>query len=224
MPAAVVILAAGSGTRVGAEVNKVLLPLGDAPLLVASLRTAWRLPDVRRVLLVVRPEDRAAVTEAVTPHLGEHEVGVVDGGATRHGSEWNALRVLAADIEAGAVDVVAIHDAARPLAGPGLFVATLGAAREHGGALPAVPVTAVVRRDGGPAPTGLVAVQTPQAFRAAALRAAHAGGADGPDDAALVEAAGGSVVVVPGEATNVKVTAPEDVAIVEGFLRAGRVP
>jgi 2-C-methyl-D-erythritol 4-phosphate cytidylyltransferase len=222
MPAAVVILAAGSGTRVGAEVNKVLLPLGDAPLLVASLRTAWRLPDVRRVLLVVRPEDRAAVTEAVTPHLGEHEVGVVDGGATRHGSEWNALRVLAADIEAGEVDVVAIHDAARPLAGPDLFVATLGAAREHGGALPAVPVTAVVRRDGGPAPTGLVAVQTPQAFRAAELltayRRADVDGFDGTDTASCFERyAEGRVAAVPSSAANLKVTFPEDVALAAGL-------
>jgi 2-C-methyl-D-erythritol 4-phosphate cytidylyltransferase len=217
MPAAVVILAAGSGTRVGAEVNKVLLPLGDAPLLVASLRTAWRLPDVRRVLLAVRPEDRAAVAEAATPHLGEHEVGVVDGGATRHGSEWNALRILAADIEAGEVDVVAIHDAARPLAGPDLFAATIEAAREHGGALPAVPVTGVVRRDGGVAPTGLVAVQTPQAFRArdllAAYRRADADGFDGTDTASCFERyADGRVVAVPSSAANLKVTFPEDVA------------
>ena len=79
MPAAVVILAAGSGSRVGAEVNKVLLPLGDAPVLVWSLRAALALPDVRRVVLVVRPDEREAVAAAVAPHLGEREVGLVDG-------------------------------------------------------------------------------------------------------------------------------------------------
>src|SRR5687768_1751924 len=110
MPVAVVILAAGSGTRVGAEVNKVLLPLRDAPVLVWSVRDALTLPDVRRLVLVVRPEDRAAVEAAVAPHLGDREAIVVDGGATRHASEWAALRVLAPDITSGEVDVLVVHD------------------------------------------------------------------------------------------------------------------
>ena len=117
MPTAVVILAAGSGSRVGATVNKVLLPLRGVPVLVWSVRDALALPDVRRLVLVVRPEDRAAVEAAVAPHLTDREVLVVDGGATRHASEWAALRVLAPDIEAGEVDVVVVHDGARPLAG-----------------------------------------------------------------------------------------------------------
>ena len=97
MPTAVVILAAGSGSRVGAEVNKVLLPLRGVPVLVWSVRDALALHDVRRLVLVVRPEDRGAVEQAVAPHLGDAEVLVVDGGATRHASEWAALRVLGAD-------------------------------------------------------------------------------------------------------------------------------
>ena len=79
MPAAVVILAAGSGSRVGAEVNKVLLPLGDAPVLAWSVRDALALPDVRRVVLVVRPGERDAVSAAVAPYLGDGEVSLVDG-------------------------------------------------------------------------------------------------------------------------------------------------
>ena len=82
MATAVVILAAGSGSRVGAEVNKVLLPLRDAPVLVWSLRAALTLDDVRRLVLVVRPEDRADVAEVVAPHLGDREVLVVDGGGS----------------------------------------------------------------------------------------------------------------------------------------------
>ena len=74
MATAVVILAAGSGTRVGAQVNKVLLPLRDVPVLVWSVRDALALPDVRRLVLVVRPDDRADVERAVAPHLGDREV------------------------------------------------------------------------------------------------------------------------------------------------------
>jgi 2-C-methyl-D-erythritol 4-phosphate cytidylyltransferase len=173
MPTAVVILAAGSGTRVGAEVNKVLLPLRDAPVLVWSLRDALALPDVRRLVLVVRPEDRTAVEDAVAPHLGDREVLVVDGGATRHASEWAALQVLSADIEAGEVDVVVVHDGARPLAGIGLWQAVVDAAREIGGAIPVVPVTQLLHADLTPVAEAVGGVQTPQAFRAPEVLAAY---------------------------------------------------
>ncbi len=216
MPAAVVILAAGSGTRVGAEVNKVLLPLGDVPVLVWSLRAAFALDDVRRVVLVVRPGEQDEVAAAVAPHLGEHEVAVVAGGASRHDSEWHALQALAPEIEAGGLDVVAIHDAARPLAGAELFRATLAAAREHGGALPVVALTHVVRRDGRREPGALAGVQTPQAFRApellAAYRRAAADGFRGTDTASCLEAyADVRIAAVPASARNLKITCPEDV-------------
>src|SRR3990170_211909 len=97
--AAVVILAAGAGTRVGGEVNKVLLPLGDAPVLAWSVRDALSLPDVKRVLVVVRHGEEESVADALAPHLGEGEVLLLEGGETRHASEWAALRTLAPDIE-----------------------------------------------------------------------------------------------------------------------------
>ena len=171
--AAVVILAAGAGTRVGAERNKVLLPLGDVPVLVWSVRDALALPDVRRVVLVVRPGEREAVADAVAPHLGEREVLVVDGGATRHDSEARALRALAPDIEAGEVDVVAVHDGARPLAGTRLFAATIAAAREHGGAIPVVALPHLLPGDPrAERHRDLAGVQTP----AGVPRAGAAGG------------------------------------------------
>ena len=147
---AVVILAAGSGTRVGAEVNKVLLPLRDVPVLVWSVRDALALDDVRRLVLVVRPADRAAVEAAVAPHLGDREVLVVDGGATRHGSEWAAIQVLAEDIESAQVDVVVVHDGARPLAGVAVWRAVVEAAREVGGAIPVAPVGGLLHADLSP--------------------------------------------------------------------------
>ena len=218
MPTAVVILAAGSGSRVGAEVNKVLLPLRDVPVLVWSVRDALTLPDVRRLVLVVRPEDRAAVEAAVAPHLGDREVLVVDGGATRHASEWAALRVLADDIESGAVDVVVVHDGARPLAGIDLWRSVVDAAREVGGAIPVVPVTQLLHADLTPVTEAVGAVQTPQAFRAgevlAAYRAAAEDGFEGTDTAACVSAyADVPVAAVPGSPLNLKVTFPEDVAL-----------
>lgn len=226
MPAAVVILAAGSGTRVGAGVNKVLLPLAGVPVVAWSVRDALDLDDVRRVLLVVRPDERESVGEAVAEYLGERELLLVDGGPTRHASEWNALRALAPDIESGAVDVVAIHDGARPLAGTALFEATIRAAAASGGALPVVPLPGLLPRDPALAPDlapHLVGVQTPQAFRAAELlaayRAADAEGFEGTDTAACLEHhAHLRVAAVPSTPANLKITFPEDIALAARLL------
>lgn len=224
MRAAAVILAAGSGSRVGAEVNKVLLPLGDAPVVVWSVRDALALPAVRRVVLVVRPGEEEAMAAAVAPHLGDREVLLVAGGDSRHASEWAALRALADEIDAGGIDVVAVHDAARPLAGTGLWQDVLEAARARGGAVPTVPVQGLVTTGWTPAPGPLGAVQTPQAFRAqevlAAYRAAATTGFEGTDTAACVAAHRPvDLVAVPSTALNLKVTFPEDVGLAERLRR-----
>ena len=220
MPTAVVILAAGSGSRVGAEVNKVLLPLRGTPVLAWSVRDALALHDVRRLVLVVRPDDRAAVEAAVAPHLGEREVLVVDGGSTRHASEWAALQVLADDIASGEVDLVAVHDGARPLAGPDLWETVIATAREVGGAIPVSPVTQLLHADLTQVAEDVGAVQTPQAFRARELlqayRAAAMDGFEGTDTAACVATYATIVVAaVPSTVLNLKVTFPEDVALAE---------
>jgi 2-C-methyl-D-erythritol 4-phosphate cytidylyltransferase len=226
MPAAVVILAAGSGTRVGADVNKVLLPLAGVPVLAWSVRDALALDDVRRVVVVVRDGEQEAVAEALTPHLGEHEVLVVAGGATRHRSEQAALRVLAGEIHGGELDVVAVHDGARPLAGGDLFTATIAAAREHGGAIPVVPVRGLLTTSTlEPAPGPLGTVQTPQAFRAGPLLAAYDAAArdgfEGTDTAAcFTRYAGGDVAAVPCGPLNLKITFPEDVALATRLVAA----
>lgn len=218
MPAAVVILAAGAGTRVGAAGNKVLLPLGDLTVLGWSVRDALALSDVRRVVLVVRPGEEDLVAEAVGAQLGDREVVLVSGGPTRHASEWHALRALAAEIEAGEVDVVAIHDGARPLAGTDLFDETIRVARERGGAIPVVPLPALVRADGAPLGGALAGVQTPQAFRAPDLLAAYTradeAGFEGTDTAGCLERFGDlSITAVEGSALNLKITFAEDVAL-----------
>jgi 2-C-methyl-D-erythritol 4-phosphate cytidylyltransferase len=124
-------------------------------------------------------------------------------------------------------DVIVVHDAARPLAAAPLWKAAIDAVvRGADAALCAVPVTDTVKRVDGDRVVAtvdraeLVAVQTPQAFRAAALRAAHESSGDATDDGALVEAVGGTVVVVPGSVANVKITHPVDVLVAEALLAA----
>ncbi|MCA1693111.1 MAG: 2-C-methyl-D-erythritol 4-phosphate cytidylyltransferase, partial [Actinobacteria bacterium] len=113
-------------------------------------------------------------------------------------------------------DVIVVHDAARPLASPSLFAAVVAALDDADGAVPGLQLADTVKRvrDGQVIDTldraELVAVQTPQAFRAGVFRRAHATGADATDDAALVEAMGGCVVVVPGEPANTKLTSAGD--------------
>jgi 2-C-methyl-D-erythritol 4-phosphate cytidylyltransferase len=203
---------------VGAEVNKVLLPLAGVPVFVWSLRAISSLSYVEQVVVVSRPEDRASIA----PHLtGER---LVAGGAERHDSEWNALQVLAPSIDAGELDVVAIHDAARPLASPELWQAVVEAAFATGGALPVHHHAGLVRRDGTPAGE-LVGVQTPQAFRAtdllAAYRAADGDGFKGTDTASCLERYSDiRIRGVEAPATNLKITFPEDVALAERLLPA----
>jgi 2-C-methyl-D-erythritol 4-phosphate cytidylyltransferase len=222
--AAVVILAAGSGSRVGAETNKVLLPLGGTTVLGHSVRTVLAVPDVTRLVVGVRPGDEDAVRAALGPLLGQYEARLVLGGATRHASEYAALQALAGDVETGEVDVVAVHDGARPLAGPGLFEATIAAAREHGGALPVLDLPGLLGRDLRPAARGLAGVQTPQAFRARPLLDAHrraaVDGYESTDTAACFERYTDlPIVAVHAGATNLKVTFPEDLEVVERLLQ-----
>ena len=191
-----VVVAGGGGRRYGAA--KQYAPLGDARVLDVAVDAARRASD--GVVVVVPAAD--AVAE-----------GGVAGGATRSESVRNGLAAVPAE-----ATIVCVHDAARPLASGELFAAVVQAVRAGAdAAIPAVPVTdtiKVVDAAGAvvatPDRATLVAVQTPQAFRAAALRRAHAAGAEGTDDAALVEAAGGRVVTVPGEPWNFKITEPDD--------------
>ncbi|GAB4012570.1 IspD/TarI family cytidylyltransferase [Nocardioides ultimimeridianus] len=227
MTAAVAVLAAGSGSRVGAGLNKILLPLRDRPILAWSVLAALDAAEVGVVVVVHAAGEGQAVADALTPFLGEHEVLLVEGGATRHGSEQAALDALAERIADGDIDVVAIHDGARPLATPALFDEVVRTAREHGGAVPTVALPGLAPRSGGTAlPAGLVGVQTPQAFRAAPLleayRAAARAGEEGTDTAATIEAyADVAIHAVPTGPGNLKITYAEDLRAAE-LLLAGR--
>ena len=226
--AALVMLAAGEGRRTGAHTNKVLLPLAGRRVFTWSIRWARHLPSVARTLVVIREADRDDVLAALSREVGPPVVDVVVGGETRHDSEWCALQALAPAITAGEVDVVVIHDAARPLAGTDLFAAVVAAAVEHGGAVPVREQAALAALDGAPPPPErVVAVQTPQAFRAAPLLEAYRRAAEdgfvGTDTAACMERYTDLPVhCVPGDARNVKITFGEDLFLAERLLdRAG---
>ncbi|HET7665874.1 MAG TPA: IspD/TarI family cytidylyltransferase [Mycobacterium sp.] len=233
--AVAVVLAAGLGTRVGADGNKAYLPLAGRSMVAWSLKAVTEVTQIARSVLVYRRGEHDLAHDTVTAELPGVTVELVEGGDSRHGSECNVLRYLAADIESGAVDVVLIHDAARPLAARDMFVTALSIAREFGGAIPALTIADVVQRvPAGIQPTGaerLVRVQTPQAFRAkpllSAYRAAAADGFEGTDTSSCIEKyTDEQVRTFPGDESNLKVTYAHDVAVAARLLngRLGEGP
>jgi 2-C-methyl-D-erythritol 4-phosphate cytidylyltransferase len=246
-----VIAAAGSGERLGAGGPKAFVPLSGRPMVEWSIE-AFREAGVAAIVVTV-PPDHGYEPATVEPHGPDAaqaplSVRVLAGGETRSASVSNAL-------EAVQTDLVAIHDAARPLVTPELIegvIAALAADPDAAGAIAAAPVTDTIKRaaevpsadaareETSPTFTvpfeqnvGLVvgetldrgrlwAAQTPQVFRVEVLRAALAGDpgavAAATDEAMLVEAAGGRVLIHPSPAENLKVTTPLDLRLVEQLL------
>jgi 2-C-methyl-D-erythritol 4-phosphate cytidylyltransferase len=206
-----VVVAGGSGQRFGLLKQFALL---DGRPVVEWAIEACRSSSAGVVLVVP--------AGTVDPLRHGADV-VVEGGATR--AESVSLGLAAVP---GAAEVIVVHDAARPLASAALFRAVIDAVASGAadGAIPGVPVSDTIKVvDGSRAVTAtldrsvLVAVQTPQAFGADILRRAHAGGAEATDDAALVEALGATVRVVPGDPQNLKITTPADLGLAEHLLR-----
>ncbi len=209
-----IVVAGGGGRRFGGP--KQFEDLHGRRVLDWSLAAARAACDG---VVAVVPADRLAGESA------HHESarGTVAGGATRSGSVRAGLAAVPADAE-----IVVVHDAARPLAGAELFHRVVAAIRAGAdAAVPGVPVADTVKRvkDGRVVATvdrsDLVGVQTPQAFRAGVLRQAHAGDPEATDDAALVEALGGAVVVVEGDPRNLKLTSPDDLTVARALLAEG---
>jgi 2-C-methyl-D-erythritol 4-phosphate cytidylyltransferase len=207
-----IVVGGGSGTRFGEAVPKQFLELGGLRLIDWALAAAGAACDG---VVAVLPASHLRVT--LVPG-----VTVVEGGPTRSASVRAGLAAVPDD-----VGVIVVHDAARPLADPALFERVIAAVRGGAdGAVPGVPVADTIKRvdpsTGRILETldrpALRAVQTPQAFAADALRRAHTGGRDATDDAALVEADGGRVVVVEGDPGNLKVTGPDDLVRAEDLL------
>jgi len=217
------VVAGGTGRRFGGL--KQFLPLAGIPVVARSVRAARSAVD--GVVLVVPPADAVppGADLPVPGATGEAALGatcVVAGGATRSESVRAGLAAVPDDAA-----VIVVHDAARPLADAVLFASVVDAVRagEVDGAVPVLAVSDTLKRIVGDRVVAtvdraeLVAVQTPQAFAADALRAAHRDGGDTTDDAGLLEAAGLVVGTVPGDPRNLKLTRPEDLLLAEALLR-----
>lgn len=215
MQLGLVIVAAGSSTRM-AGVDKVWSPLGGKPVLWHSLRNLAE--HAIRTVVVVRPDTVERTREQLVPCFPD--VLLVPGGAERRDSVLNGVHAL------GDCSVVAIQDAARPLASPDLLRKGLSHLGSAAGAIPVLPIPDTVKRvDNGVIVetldrSSLRLAQTPQVFDKAALLAAHrlARSRTLTDDAAALEAAGTGVAVFPGEPWNIKITTPDDLVLAEMLL------
>lgn len=200
------IVAAGSGSRAGGALPKQYAQVAGKPLIAHAYRAFADHPAIDAVVVVIA----AGAEPLAQAALGD--VTLVTGGATRRESVARGLAAVEAER-------VLVHDAARPFVSAGVIDRVLAALDTHDGAYPVLPVADTLVRDGAVVPRdGLARVQTPQGFRMAALRAAHADWPDGEeatDDAQMVRRLGGSVALVQGNAMLDKVTHPEDFAAAE---------
>jgi 2-C-methyl-D-erythritol 4-phosphate cytidylyltransferase len=225
-PVVAVLLAGGTGSRMGGERPKQLMELAGRTILERSLDAFHDHPQVDEVLIVMAPGHLAAAERIALGH--PKVVGVIEGGATRSQSTMAALHRL------GDRDgLVLVHDAARPLVSAAIISGCIDALVHHPAVLVAVPATDTmveVDDDGTvrsvPPRAGLRKVQTPQGFRAGVLRAAYAAAAGDPDFVATDDASvvfhylpEHSVGVVAGEERNLKVTTPTDLRLAESLLR-----
>lgn len=226
----VVLVGAGSGTRLGAAVPKAFVTLHGRTLIEFGVSVATSLPHSGHLAVVV-PEAYAAQTlelvDAILPRESAWTVSVVAGGRERHESVRFGLDALP-----DSVDTVLVHDAARPFANAELFERVIAEVRRTGDSVvPALPVVDTLKRvdtsgvvhetvDRAP----LVAVQTPQGFPRELLVAAHSARPDEDaaqlptDDAEVVQRAGGRVRTVPGDIQAHKLTTPDDLPLLEYFL------
>jgi 2-C-methyl-D-erythritol 4-phosphate cytidylyltransferase len=222
---AALLPAGGSGARFGGELPKQFVAVQGDPLITWAIRRFVDSGAVSRIVVAVPAEYRDLMGSIVERGGWSTPILVVEGGATRQESVWNALSL------AGDVGIVAVHDAVRPLFSPALLRGLIAAAAEHGGAIPGVPLTETIHRVSNgwigetPAREEFIAAQTPQCFRTSilveALQRAREEGYAGTDEAGIVARYGHPVRVLAGETANVKVTHPADMDRLRSSLEQG---
>lgn len=210
---AALILAGGSGSRMGSDIPKQYLKLNGVPVIRRTVEAFLRHPSVETVQVVIGPDDLAAYSDAVS---GLALPAPVTGGASRQESGRHGLEAL----QETAPGYVLIHDAARPFVEPAVIDRVLAALETNSAVLPAVPVADTLKRSRGAPPVVDVTVdrrdvwraQTPQGFRFSEILAAHKGaaGLELTDDTAVAEHGGMTVAVVEGSEDNFKITTRED--------------
>lgn len=214
-----IVVGAGSGERFG-RLKQFDLFCGKS-VLGHSLSAALTACDA---VMAVVPEGLAETIDLIGEEFGSERVLVTAGGSTRAESVRCGLSALRAK-ESGSKErgfpegsIIVVHDAARPLASQEIFQRVIAAVRDGAdAAVPATEVTDTIRHtEEGPVDRSLLrAVQTPQAFKAEMLEAAHAQNPEATDDATLVEAIGGEIMLVEGDPSNIKITRPQDLAVAE---------
>jgi 2-C-methyl-D-erythritol 4-phosphate cytidylyltransferase / 2-C-methyl-D-erythritol 2,4-cyclodiphosphate synthase len=220
---AAVVPAAGRGERFGGEAPKTLVLLRGRPLIEHTVAALSAAPSVGAIVVAAPADGIDAVAAAARRAGREKLAAVVPGGADRQASVARAMEAVPPSVE-----VILVHDGARPLTPVSLIEAVAAAAAVDGAATAALPVDETVKRgaDGWVRTTvdraGLYRIQTPQGFRRTVLEAAHrkaeGEGFRGTDDAALVERLGRPVRLVPGSPVNLKVTLPDDLDLAEALL------
>lgn len=222
-----IIVAGGSSHRMGFD--KLLALLGDKPVLAHTIEAFERTGSVPEIILVARAERVAEFEELVRQGNFEKVRRIVAGGKRRQDSVQAGLDSISAD-----TSYIAVHDAARPLVTPEQIERVFVLAREHGGASLAAPVTDTLKRAdenqcvvGSVARESLHAMQTPQIFARDLLERAYATAAEEKltvtDEVSAVEHIGGTVVLLPNDEWNVKITYPRDLLLAQAVLarRAG---
>ncbi len=225
-----ILVAAGRGTRMGPNVDKLFLEVSGRPVIAHTWHTFDNAPDIDDIILVVRDGMQPHFQELARLHGFTKPWRMAIGGAERQDSVWNGLAALSP-----ACDLVAIQDGARPCTSTALITATLQAARETGAAVAAQPVTDTLKESAdGQAIARTVdrsklwSVQTPQTFQVPvirrALQAAREQGLKLTDDTAACELIGQSVRLVPSLAPNPKVTVPGDLPYIAYLLPVDASP
>ena len=216
-----VVVAAGSSTRMGED--KILIPLEEEPVIVHTVRALELAPQITEIVVVTRQDLIVPVAQLCQDYGFEKVRKVVAGGASR----LHSVRIGTLELSRG-LELIAIHDGARPFVPQDVIEQVIRKAGECGAAAPAVPINDTVKevREGlverTVARTMLRAVQTPQVFDAglirAALQKALDDGAEVTDDCSVVERLGMRVALTPGDPFNLKLTTPEDLILARGIL------
>lgn len=219
-----IVPAAGIGKRFGPGTNKPFEALAGKPLLVWVLETLESVEEISEIIPVIKAENMEWTAELIEEHRIAKVRRIAPGGRERQDSVYNGLK-LVGDGES----IVLVHDGVRPLIEPGHIRRALAALVDCDGVVVGVPVKDTVKEVTGGVVTRtydrsvLWAVQTPQVFKYSVLRAAYEKARDesfyATDDSALVERYGGTVRIVQGSYTNIKVTTPEDLPVAELFVR-----
>ncbi|PKM85451.1 MAG: bifunctional 2-C-methyl-D-erythritol 4-phosphate cytidylyltransferase/2-C-methyl-D-erythritol 2,4-cyclodiphosphate synthase [Firmicutes bacterium HGW-Firmicutes-11] len=225
---AVIIAAAGSGTRMGSGISKQYLTIGDDMVLAKTLQVFGTHPFIDDIFLVVRSEDMEFCRQELVKKLRPAKLrAVITGGKERQDSVYNALQTMQRLIDRWPDDYVLVHDGARPFVSADEISRLTAAAVEHQAAALGVPVKDTIKRSDGKVfletldRNTLFAVQTPQGFQRELLLEAHEKARSekrlSTDDAALVEFIGKKVCLVPGSYDNIKITTREDLPQTETF-------